>query len=53
MKTKRVKSRKRKRKRQRENAELEPTNNNLADKQPQHAIKLFVSFNNLKNFRII
>lgn len=54
IKTKRVKSsRKRKHKRQKDNSESKPTNNDLANEPGQHAIKLFVSFDNLKNSRKI
>jgi len=53
IKTKRVKSRKQKHKRQRDNSESKPTNNNLANESAHHAIKLFVSFDNLKNSRKI
>lgn len=52
IKTKRVKYCKPKHKHHK-GSELKPTDNHLANESPQHAIKLFVSIDNLKNFRII
>lgn len=53
--TKRVKSRKRKHKHHRESTivtSIEPTNN-LVNEPPRQGIKLFVSYNNIKNVKII